>query len=627
MALGPYGVETEGCFGTDLLKTVWADPEVVAFKVQGKVHDIRDALVKGTTVVPVLRASSEGTDVLRHSASHVMSQAVEELWPEVQFGVGPVTETGFFQDIRLPNPLSSDVFSKIEEKMRALVAQNLPIERHFWTRDQAKAFFAQQPMKLDLIDRIPENEAISVYVQGNRTDLCEGPHVLTTAQIGNAFQLTTMGGAHWHGETVPSLQRIYGTAWATEEDLQTHKKFLKEAEERDHRRLGQVLDLFHFQNEAPGDVFWHPKGWQIYRTVVDYMRTLLVRRKYQEVNTPQFVSNSLWKASGHWDKYHQAMFTSLVDDEVFCLKPMSCPCHVQIFNNKIRSYRDLPYRLGEFGAVKRYEPSGSLMGLMRVRAFTQDDGHVFCSEEQIVEETKAFCAALFEVYTRFGFQKKDIEIRLATRPDERHGSDEVWDRAEAALRAGSEAAGLSYTVNPGEGAFYGPKLEFVLKDVLGRRWQCGTWQVDFVLPGRLGAKYIGADGQEHVPVMLHQAITGSIERFIGILLENTGGRLPLWLAPLQITVATLNSSDELVADAETVALALEQKGFRVDRAFHNKTLPNKIFEWVEQKIPHLWVIGRKESENGTVSMRIGRESKVLARAEAYAILENERVSH
>ncbi len=562
-------------------------------------------------------------DIRRHSAAHLMAQALTELYPGIQLGVGPVTETGFFYDIAWSQPLSEKDLEAIESRMKAWVEVESPIVRQVRTKEEALGLFESlgQSLKVELIQSFPEDVEITTYQQGNFIDLCRGPHLSNTGQIGKGFKLTHLGGSQWKGDAARPLQRIYGTCWSSSEELEVYLKAREEAERRDHRKVGQVMDLFHMQSEAPGDVFWHPKGWSLYQTLVHFMRKEMQKRGYQEIHTPHFVNRSLWEASGHWDKFKHAMFTSQVDESVFGLKPMNCPCHVQVFKHHIRSYRDLPLRLSEFGSCMRYEPSGSLMGLMRMRSFTQDDAHIFCTPEQVVSETQAFCAFLDQIYQAFGF--KDVMVRFSDRPKERHGDDALWDGAEQALREGAQAAGLTWKENPGEGAFYGPKLEFVLQDCLGRQWQCGTLQLDFVLPQRLGATYVGKDGQEHVPIMLHRAILGSLERFIGILLEHTGGNLPFWLAPTQIAIATLNDTPALVEWASHIQKTLVKKGCRVVTAFGNKTLTHKIRDLSQQKIPQIWVIGHKEQEKGSVTIRYlgSSQQESLDLHQAYANVE------
>ena len=541
-------------------------------------------------------------ETLRHDAAHILAQAVKELYPQTQVAIGPTIDNGFYYDFLPQTPFSVEDVERIEARMREIVRRNDPIVREEWSRAQAVSFFEKtgESFKVELVGSIPEDEILTVYRQGDFLDLCRGPHAASTGALGQAFKLTKVAGAYWRGDsTKPMLQRIYGTAWGSQEDLEAYLVRLEEAEKRDHRRLGREMNLFHLQEEAQGSVFWHPKGWTLYRTLQDYLRQKVQAQGYVEINTPQLVSRKLWEMSGHWDKFSEAMIGCSLDETPMALKPMNCPCHVMVFNQGLKSYRDLPLRLAEFGSCLRYEPSGSLLGLMRVRAFVQDDAHIFCTPDQILEETKAFCELLHTVYREMGFD--DITVLFSDRPRVRAGTDAVWDKAEASLRAGAEAAGLTYTLNPGEGAFYGPKLEFVLKDALGRRWQCGTLQVDFVLPERLGATYIGPDGAKHHPAMLHRAILGSFERFIGVLLEHYGGRLPLWMAPVQAVVLPITNGWD--AYATHVAQALTDAGLRVETDLRNEKVGYKIRELSAQKIPVLCVVGEKEAALGTVSVR------------------------
>jgi threonyl-tRNA synthetase len=584
--------------GADVVRIMKAN--AIAIAVNDHVQDLSLPLPSEGSIRFISLTDPEGLEILRHSTAHILAHAVKELFPDTQVTIGPVIENGFYYDFFRSEPFREEDLRSIETRMRDIVKRNEPVHREVWDRDQAITFFENQgeAFKVQIIKDIPSDQKLSFYQQGNFVDLCRGPHLPSTGSGGDHFRLMKISGAYWRGDAKnPQLQRIYGTAWATEEELSAYLHMLEEAEKRDHRRLGHDMELFHFQEEAPGSVFWHPKGWSIYTTLQGYIRRTLQHRGYQEVNTPQLVDKSLWEASGHWDKFRENMFLIPQEEKTFGLKPMNCPCHVQIFNRKLRSYKDLPLRLAEFGSCMRNESSGSRAGLMRVSSFVQDDAHIFCTPEQITSETKTFCALLFEVYHAMGFD--NIIVRLSTRPEKRLGTDEVWDHAEEALALGAKSAGLEYTLFPGEGAFYGPKLEFVLKDSLGRLWQCGTLQVDFVLPQRLEAYYVGADGHKHHPVMLHRAILGSMERFIGVLLEHTGGILPLWLAPTQVSI--LSVSEKTSEYAQEVANHLEF--LRVDVDTRNEKIGYKIREHTLKKVPILVIIGAKEQENQTVTLR------------------------
>jgi len=528
-----------------------------------------------------------------------------------------VIENGFYYDFFRNEPFSTDDFAAIEAKMREIIAKNRPFRKEVWDRDHARGVFRDkgEMFKVELIDAIPVGEDIKIYFQGDWFDPCRGPHMPSTGFIGDAFKLTKLAGAYWRGDqNRQQLQRIYGTAWRSKADLDAHLHMLEEAEKRDHRRIGREMELFHLQDIAPGQVFWHPKGWSVWRTLESYLRRRLDKAGYQEVRTPQLVDRKLWEASGHWEKFAEHMFLAEVEEEgadkqIAALKPMNCPCHVQIFNQGIKSYRDLPLRYAEFGSCHRYEPSGALHGIMRVRGFTQDDAHIFCREDQITPEGVAFCELLASVYRDIGFEK--FRIKFSDRPEKRAGSDEVWDQAERALMEATRAAGYEVELNPGEGAFYGPKLEYVLTDAIGRDWQCGTFQVDFVLPDRLGATYVGEDGARHRPVMLHRAILGSFERFIGILIEDTAGRLPLWLAPAQVIVATITSDAD--AYAGEVVKRLEGVGLRASADIRNEKITYKVREHSVGKVPVILVVGRREAEDGTVSIRrLGVKDQVQA---------------
>jgi threonyl-tRNA synthetase len=604
-ARGVTGGEIAQAIGPGLAKAA------VAVKIDGVLKDLSAPIARDAKIAIVTRDQPEAVEIIRHDAAHVMAEAVKELYPETQVTFGPATDTGFYYDFARDTPFTPEDLARIEARMHEIVERDETISREEWERDEAVRFFAGlgEKYKAEWIHEIPKDEAISLYRQGGFVDLCAGPHLPSTGKLGHAFKLTKVAGAYWRGDARNAqLQRVYGTAWASEKELKQYLFQIEEAEKRDHRRLGRELGLFHLQEEAAGSVFWHPKGWTLYRTIESYIRRRLDRAGYVEVHTPQLVDRSLWERSGHWEKFRQAMFT-VADEEggrVLAVKPMSCPCHVEIFRQGLHSYRELPLRMAEFGACHRNEPSGALHGIMRVRAFTQDDAHIFCTEEQITPESIAFCDLLRSVYADFGFT--DVTVKFSDRPQLRAGSDEVWDRAEAALKAACEAANLRYTLNPGEGAFYGPKLEFVLRDALGRDWQCGTLQVDFVLPERLDANYIGEDGQKHRPVMLHRAILGSFERFIGILIEQHAGRFPLWLAPVQVVVATITRDADLYADE--VAAACRAAGLRVEVDTRNEKINYKVREHSLAKVPALLVVGKREAENRQVALRrLGGEAQ------------------
>lgn len=596
----------------------------LAIKVDGLMKDLSFVIEKDCNLSIVTAKDDDALDLLRHDAAHVMAQAVQELFPETQVTIGPSIENGYYYDFAREKPFSTDDFDAIEEKMMSIVDRDLKFIREVWSRDKAIKFFNDkgEVYKAELIEAIPMNEDVTIYKQGEWTDLCRGPHLPSTGKLGKNFKLMKLAGAYWRGDSNNEmLQRIYGTAWADKKQLKNYLTMLEEAEKRDHRRLGREMDLFHIQEEAPGAAFWHPKGWKLYRTVQDYIRKKLEIAGYHEVNTPQLVNKSLWEDSGHWDKFREAMFVTETEDKSLAIKPMNCPCHVQIFRQGTKSYRDLPLRMAEFGSCHRNEPSGSLHGLMRVRAFTQDDAHIFCTEDQITEETKNFCDLLMSVYKDFGFE--EIIIKFSDRPEMRSGSNDTWDKAEQALTDAVDAAGYKYDLNPGEGAFYGPKLEFVLRDAIGRDWQCGTLQVDFVLPERLDAVYIGEDGKKHRPVMLHRAILGSFERFIGILIENYSGRFPFWLAPLQIIVATI--TDEVIPYAEKVLSQLKFQGLAASADFRNEKINYKIREHSAAKVPIIMVLGLREAEEETVAMRRlgGKNQEILALTSAVAKLKTE----
>jgi threonyl-tRNA synthetase len=598
----------------------------LAMKLDGKLVDLSTEIADDAGVVFVTRRDADALEMIRHDCAHVLAEAVQDLFPGTQVTIGPSIENGFYYDFARNDPFTPDDFAAIEAKMREIVARASPFVRSVIDRHEGMAFFEAkgERFKAELIRDLPESETITLYSQGDWIDLCRGPHMRTTADIGSAFKLMKVAGAYWRGDhRNPMLSRIYGTAWRDQKELDAYLRMLEEAEKRDHRRIGRDMGLFHQQEEATGSIFWHPKGWKLYRTAEDYMRRRLDANGYQEVKTPQLLDRSLWEASGHWEKYREHMFLARVDEEEkdLALKPMNCPCHVLIFRQGLRSYRELPMRLAEFGACHRYEPSGALHGIMRVRAFVQDDAHIFCTEAQIADETVRFVELLSSVYRDFGFDS--FVVKFSTRPDIRAGSDETWDRAEGALREACAVAGVDYTVNPGEGAFYGPKLEFVLRDAIGRDWQCGTLQVDFVLPERLDAEYVGEDGGRHRPVMLHRAILGSFERFLGILIEQYAGRFPLWLAPVQVAVATIVSdADEYATE---VAEALRARGLSVKLDLSNQKINAKIREHSLQHVSVIAVVGRKEAETRMVALRRlgGEAQEMLSLEDAVARLAAE----
>jgi threonyl-tRNA synthetase len=617
---GPVtGCEIAAAIGPGLAKAA------IAVRVDGRPRDLTTVVDQDAAIAIITRDTAEGLEILRHDAAHVMAEAVKELYPDTQVTFGPATETGFYYDFARAEPFTPEDLGQIEARMHDIVRRDEKITREVWDRDAAVAFFRDrgESYKAEYIGEIPEGEEISLYRQGDFVDLCVGPHLPSTGCLGQAFKLTNVAGAYWRGDPKNAqLQRVYGTAWASQKELDQYLFQLEEAERRDHRRLGRELDLFHMSEEAVGSIFWHPKGWTLFRGIENYLRMRLDAAGYLEVKGPQLLDRSLWEASGHWEKFRENMFIAESRDEkVLALKPMNCPGHVLIFRNRLRSYRELPLRLAEFGSCHRNEPSGALHGIMRVRAFTQDDAHIFCTEDQVTAESIAFCELLLSVYRDFGFD--DVAIKFADRPSVRAGSDEVWDRAEAALRDAVEAAGLSYTLNPGEGAFYGPKLEFVLRDALGRDWQCGTLQLDFVLPERLDATYVGEDGGRHRPVMLHRAILGSLERFIGVLIEHYAGRFPLWLAPVQIAVATITS--EAADYSGEVARECTAAGLRVVLDTGNEKINYKVREHSLAKVPIMLVVGGREAANRSVALRRlgGKEQEALALGEAVARLKEE----
>tara|TARA_Y100001949_G_scaffold174813_1_gene183131 strand:+ start:4 stop:1929 length:1926 start_codon:yes stop_codon:yes gene_type:complete len=599
--------------------------ESVAIKINNEIKDISLPINSDASVAILKRDSEETLELIRHDCAHVMAEAVQELFPETQVTIGPAIENGFYYDFARDEPFTLADLPKIEKKMHEIIQRNKNFVREVWSKEESIKHFKDkgENYKVELINDLPDSEEISIYKQGDWLDLCRGPHMVSTKQIGKAFKLMKVAGAYWRGDSSNAmLTRIYGTAWATEKDLEQHLLQIEEAEKRDHRKLGREMDLFHFQEEAPGAVFWHPKGWTLFQSLINYMRNRQDKAGYVETNTPDMMDKSLWETSGHWDKFSDMMFrTEAKDDKIYAVKPMNCPGAVEIFKQGLKSYRDLPFLLSEFGKVHRYEPSGALHGLMRVRAFTQDDAHIFCTEDQITQESKIVCDLILSIYKDFGFE--NVKIKFSDRPEKRVGDDAVWDKAEAALKQAMEATGLEYTFNPGEGAFYGPKLEFVLRDAIGRDWQCGTLQVDLNLPGRLGATYIGEDGNKKTPVMLHRALFGSLERFTGILIEHYAGHLPLWLSPLQVVIATITSdTDDYALEVKN---ELIKKGIKAEVDLRNEKIGYKIREHSNSKIPLIIAVGKKESQEKTVSVRrIGStDTKTFKLDEIVTTLSNE----
>jgi len=575
----------------------------LAGKVDGELVDTSFTIGSDAELAIITGKSDEALELIRHDAAHVMAQAVQELFPGTQVTIGPAIEDGFYYDFAREEPFAPADLQKIEDRMREIVGRDLPVEREVWDRDEAKRAFGDigEVYKVEIIeDIIPEGEEVSVYRQGEWFDVCRGPHLPSTGKLPKAFKLMKLAGAYWRGDSNnPMLQRIYGTAWRDKKELKAYLHRLEEAEKRDHRKIGKALDLFHSQDEAPGMVFWHNRGWTIYLAVQEYIRDKLRGHGYEEVHTPQVIDRSLWEKSGHWEKFRDDIFITETEGRVYAIKPMNCPAHIQIYNHGLKSYRDLPLRLAEFGSCHRNEPSGTLHGLMRVRSFVQDDAHIFCTEEQILREVLAFSDLLFEVYKDFGFE--DVLVKLSTRPEKRVGSDEIWDKAEKALEDALNERGLDWELQPGEGAFYGPKIEYSLRDCLNRVWQLGTIQLDFSMPERLGASYIAEDNSKQVPVMLHRAILGSIERFIGILIEHHAGAFPLWLAPVQAVV--MNITDRQADFCKEVAKSLQDKGFRVEIDLRNEKIGFKIREHTLQRTPYLLVVGDREVENRSVALR------------------------
>ncbi len=597
----------------------------LAARMNGDLIDLSRVIEDDVSLALVTAKDDDALALIRHDCAHVLAEAVLELYPETQVTIGPSIENGFYYDFYRETPFSEQDLAAIETRMHEIVDRDEAITREVWTRDEAIAFYKKnnEPFKVELVDAIPADETVTFYRQGNFIDLCRGPHAPSTKKIGHAFKLMTVAGAYWRGDSKnPMLQRIYGTAFFTDKDLSAYLTMLEEAEKRDHRKLGKALQLFHIQEEATGSVFWHPKGWTMYRVIESYMRRRLDQAQYKEVKTPQLIDRSLWEKSGHWDKFRENMFTAESEgDRILALKPMNCPGHVQIYRQGITSYRDLPLRMAEFGSCHRNEPSGALHGIMRVRAFTQDDAHIFCTEDQIDSEGRVFCDLLLDIYRDFGFD--EVRVKFSDRPPVRAGDDATWDRAESALQSATKAANLETTLNPGEGAFYGPKLEFVLRDAIGRDWQCGTLQVDFVLPERLDAEYVAEDGSRKRPVMLHRAILGSMERWIGILIEQYAGRMPPWLAPVQLVVAPItDAAKSYAAEVRERAAAM---GFRVEFDGRNEKISYKVREHSVAKVPYIIAVGEREMAERTIALRrLGENGQeILPMDEALATLSKE----
>jgi threonyl-tRNA synthetase len=617
---GPVtGTEVAGDISKSLAKAA------LAVKVDGVLKDLYLPIEVDARVELVTAKSPDGVELLRHDAAHVLAEAVKELFPETQVTIGPTIENGFYYDFSREEAFTPDDLEIIEARMKEIVERDEEIRREVWERDEAVAFFKDQGehYKAEIIAGIPAHEEVGLYRQGGFIDLCRGPHLPSTGKLGKAFKLMSVAGAYWRGDSRNEmLQRIYGTAWANDKELKDYLERLAEAEKRDHRRLGREMDLFHIQEEGPGAIFWHPKGWTLFQCMIDYMRRKQLQAGYQEVNTPEVLDHSLWQKSGHAEKFGENMYlTQTPDERVFALKPMNCPGHIQVFKQGIKSYRDLPYYLAEFGKVHRYEPSGALHGLMRVRAFVQDDAHIFCTEEQITEECVKASRLIHQIYHDFGFD--DVVVKYADRPEQRVGSDEIWDHAEAALLKALAEMQVEWTENPGEGAFYGPKLEFVLRDAIGRDWQCGTVQVDLNMPERLGATYVDADSERKTPVMIHRALFGSLERFCGILIEHYAGHFPLWLAPLQIVVATI--TDDADEYAQEVHAALTAAGLRAELDVRNEKISYKVREHSVTKVPLILVVGKREADEQTVAIRRlgGKVQDVRSLEDAIALLTEE----
>ena len=595
----------------------------VAGRINGKLVDASEEISDDSDVVIVTNSDPEGLEIIRHSCAHLFGHAIKQMYPQAKMAIGPTIENGFYYDIDLDISLNDKDLEAIEKKMKELASTDYSVIREVVNKDKALKAFKErnEEYKIQIINDIPDDEIIALYYHNEYTDMCRGPHVSSTRHL-RSFKLMKIAGAYWRGDSKNKmLQRIYGTAWANDKDLKNHLNLLEEAEKRDHRKLGKELDLFHFQEEAVGMVFWHPKGWSIYRELEEYIRRKITKGGYLEIKTPQLIDKKLWEASGHWDKYSEHMYTSEADDRELMLKPMNCPGHIQVFNQGIKSYRDLPLRMSEFGSCHRYEPSGALHGLMRVRNFVQDDAHIFCTEDQIESETILFCNILKKVYEELGFDK--VSIKFADRPDERVGEDSIWDKAESALSKAAKATGLPFDENKGDGAFYGPKLDFYLHDAIGRVWQCGTLQVDFNLPKRLNASYIGEDNNKHIPVMLHRAILGSLERFLGILIENYEGKFPLWLSPVQVALTTITSNSDMAANA--LLEKLRSSGLRSIIDLRNEKINYKIREHSINKVPYILVLGDREVEENTVTIRrLGsKEQKTLDVDECIDLIKNE----
>ena len=602
--------------------------EAIAFSINDEINDLSRKVEKDSRIKILKRNDEEALSIIRHDCAHVMAEAVQNLFPGTQVTIGPAIENGFYYDFARDVPFTTEDLPKIEKKMHEIVNQGEQFIREVWSREETIKYFSEkgEKYKAELISDLPNDEIISIYKQGNWLDLCRGPHMPSTKHVGKAFKLLKVAGAYWRGDSNNTmLTRIYGTAWRNEKELSQYLEQLEEAEKRDHRKLGKEMDLFHFQEEAPGAVFWHAKGWKLFQSLINYMRKRQDQSGYVETNTPDLLDKSLWEASGHWEKFGESMFTTEAKEEkVFAIKPMNCPGAVEVYKQGLKSYRDLPLRMAEFGKVHRYEPSGALHGLMRLRAFTQDDAHIFCTEEQITNESKKVCDLILSIYKDFGFT--DVRIKYSDRPEKRVGDDKIWDKAEVALKNAMEATKLDYTFNPGEGAFYGPKLEFVLRDAIGRDWQCGTLQVDLNLPGRLGATYVDENGQKKVPVMLHRALFGSLERFAGILIEHYAGHLPFWLSPTQVVIATITSdTDEY---AKEVKATLQKLEINSEVDIRNEKIGYKIREHSNSKIPIILAVGKKESQDKTVSVRrLGKTSiEVINLEEIKLILKKESLS-
>ena len=600
--------------GFDLAKKISKSLEKIALimEVDGKLKDLSHEITKDSNVKIITAKDKDGLEVIRHDAAHIMAMSVQELFPGTQVTIGPVIENGFYYDFARKEPFTNEDLKKIEKKMSEIIDRDVKTRREVWKREDAISHFKKlgEKYKAEIIESIPENEELTVYHHGDSWhDLCRGPHLASSGKIGKAFKLTKVSGAYWRGDSNNEmLQRIYGTCWSTKKELDDYLNRLAEAEKRDHRKLGKEMDLFHFREESPGSVFWHEKGWILFQRLVEYMRTKQRLAGYKEINTPELLDKSLWEKSGHWEKFGEHMFTSETPDEkTFAVKPMNCPGCVQIFNQGLKSYRDLPLKLSEFGKVHRYEPSGALHGLLRVRAFTQDDAHIFCTEDQITQETLTVTKLILEIYKDLGF--KNVILKYSDRPKKRVGEDEIWDKSEKALMSAIKKSKLDYTINKGEGAFYGPKIEFVLRDAIGRDWQCGTLQVDFNLPGRLGATYVDSKGEKKVPVMLHRALFGSIERFIGILIENYAGKLPMWLSPVQVMVLPI--SEENNAYAKKVFEDLFKEGIKCEVDLKNQKINYKIREHSLSKVPILLILGKKEEKSQSVTVRkLGVEKQI-----------------